>query len=727
MTKKKTLMALAIAFAIALGSLLQLLTPVWAAPGDNDNGILNEEWRYDFFLYFWGFFGASPAIGDLGPDVNNVGGEPDANLEIVAGSDDCYNFYPELAANAPGIWRTFDSQGNIEWATNTHSDEARGDPVIVDLDGDGYMEIAGGTTSGETVEIMDRFGIFVWTFPDPPHAGAFMWDGGIAVAEVDSDVDGLEVFASNRATHQVFAFDGDNSDGIDEGYTWTGGWPWTGTEGVDWDILWIFTVPESCEIYSTVALGDVDNDGQTELSFGATNGVFYVLDAATGALETSFSLGGAIYASPAVGNLDDDDYLEMVIGSTNNTVYALQWDGATNTTEWSYPTSGAVYSSAAIGDIDGDLSNEVVVGSNDFNIYALDAVGMLEWSYATGGSVYSSPSLAYRGGIGLGVYVGSEDTYLYLLDGNGILIDRFETSSGGSIGFQGIHTSPSIADVDGDGKLEIFFYDWGQESANGGHTFWAIEDSGSCVAPYTIEWGNFRRDAERTGYYNFPPVADPDGLYLDAAGSLITFDGTGSYDPEGNPLTYNWNFGDENSGTGASPSHTYTDPGIYDVCLTVSDGVYSDTECTLAIVYDPSAGFVTGGGWINSPEGAYRPDPLLTGKANFGFVAKYKKGASEPDGQTEFQFQVADLNFHSSSYQWMVVTGSNYARFKGLGTINGMGNYKFMIWAGDGIPDTFRIKIWEEDENNGVETVIYDNGSDQAIAGGSIVIHAKSK
>lgn len=330
----------------------------------------------------------------------------------------------------------------------------------------------------------------------------------------------------------------------------------------------------------------------------------------------------------------------------------------------------------------------------------------------------------------MGVYVGSEDTYLYLLDGNGSLIDRFETSSGlggGDYPSQGgIHTSPSIADVDGDGKLEIFFYDWGTESANGGNTFWAIEDSGSSVAPYTIAWANFRCDAERTGFYNALPVADPVGPYLGAAGSAIAFDGTGSYDPEGHPITYSWDFGDGNSGTGATPSHTYTDPGIYDVCLTVSDGVDSVTECTYAVVYDPSAGFVTGGGWINSPEGAYRPDPLLAGKANFGFVAKYKKGATEPDGQTEFQFQVADLNFHSSSYQWLVVTGGNYARFKGLGTINGVGNYKFMIWAGDGTPDTFRIKIWQEDEFED-ETVIYDNGSDQPIAGGSIVIHTKSK
>jgi hypothetical protein len=122
-------------------------------------------------------------------------------------------------------------------------------------------------------------------------------------------------------------------------------------------------------------------------------------------------------------------------------------------------------------------------------------------------------------------------------------------------------------------------------------------------------------------------------------------------------------------------------------------------------------------------EGAYKPDPTLEGKATFGFVSKYKKGADIPTGNTEFQFQAGDLNFHSTSYDWLVVTGSDYAKFKGAGTINGEGDYKFMLWAGDGDPDTFRMKIWWED--GGGEHVVYDNGMDQAISGGNIVVHKK--
>lgn len=108
----------------------------------------------------------------------------------------------------------------------------------------------------------------------------------------------------------------------------------------------------------------------------------------------------------------------------------------------------------------------------------------------------------------------------------------------------------------------------------------------------------------------------------------------------------------------------------------------ADIACTYAVVYDPDGGFVTGGGWIDSPEGAYVADPSLTGRANFGFVSKYKKGAHVPTGTTEFQFHAGDLNFHSTSYDWSVVAG-NKAKFKGEGTINGVHGYTFQISADD--------------------------------------------
>ena len=151
-------------------------------------------------------------------------------------------------------------------------------------------------------------------------------------------------------------------------------------------------------------------------------------------------------------------------------------------------------------------------------------------------------------------------------------------------------------------------------------------------------------------------------------------------------------------------------------------------------MYDPNGGFVTGGGWVNSSSGSYRPDVTLSGKATFGFESKYSKGATVPNGNTEFKFQVAGMLFKSTIYDWLVISGSR-AQYKGSGIINGSGNYGFILTAVDDnlktpvTPDLFRMKIWDK---NNADAIIYDNqygSTDDAvlstqIAGGSIVIHA---
>jgi hypothetical protein len=207
------------------------------------------------------------------------------------------------------------------------------------------------------------------------------------------------------------------------------------------------------------------------------------------------------------------------------------------------------------------------------------------------------------------------------------------------------------------------------------------------------------------------------------------------------PGTVSWDWGDgptsgatvDTAGHFIRGIHTYTSPGIYTVQLMVGDGdggYWTATQFQYVVVYDASAGFVTGGGWINSPAGAYTADPNLTGKANFGFVSKYQKGATVPSGNTEFQFKAGNLNFKSSSYEWLVIAGAR-SQFKGEGTINDAGNYGFMLTAidgqinGGGGSDKFRIKIWDG------ETIVYDNqigdldyaDPSTLLGGGSIVIH----
>jgi len=156
------------------------------------------------------------------------------------------------------------------------------------------------------------------------------------------------------------------------------------------------------------------------------------------------------------------------------------------------------------------------------------------------------------------------------------------------------------------------------------------------------------------------------------------------------------------------------------------------TATVWVVVYDPSAGFVTGGGWINVAPGSYPENPNMSGRANFGFNSKYKNGNGPPSGETEFNFQVANFNFHSESYSWLVVSTFK-AQYRGTGSVNGVSGYDFRLTgydgqiSGGGGIDKFRIKITRNGQT------VFDNrmgvpedpdvADPQAIAGGSIVIH----
>jgi hypothetical protein len=52
----------------------------------------------------------------------------------------------------------------------------------------------------------------------------------------------------------------------------------------------------------------------------------------------------------------------------------------------------------------------------------------------------------------------------------------------------------------------------------------------------------------------------------------MTFDGSASSDPDGDVLTYTWDFGDGSTGTGVQPTHTYATLGSFNVTLAVDDG-----------------------------------------------------------------------------------------------------------------------------------------------------------
>jgi len=121
-----------------------------------------------------------------------------------------------------------------------------------------------------------------------------------------------------------------------------------------------------------------------------------------------------------------------------------------------------------------------------------------------------------------------------------------------------------------------------------------------CTGRFQIELdsscGEFGGDTRVASYSSFidsvlnsepnnSPTADANGPYSGNEDSSITFDGTGSSDPDNDPLTYSWDFGDSSTGTGVTPSHVYSWGDIFTVTLTVSDGKGgSDTAISIATI-----------------------------------------------------------------------------------------------------------------------------------------------
>jgi hypothetical protein len=278
--------------------------------------------------------------------------------------------------------------------------------------------------------------------------------------------------------------------------------------------------------------------------------------------------------------------------------------------------------------------------------------------------------------------------------------------------------------------------------------------NGVCDAAFTPK----DKDGDNAGYDALPWKA-PNGwlkIQMNAPvapvllGTPITL-GVSYADPDSVPQYTAWiNWGD---GTTSDPivgldstdafslDHLYTETGVYEIKLTLFDDMYLATSTAVfryVVIYDPSAGFVTGGGWFNSPAGAYVLKPELSGHATFGFISKFyrtRTGANELDGDTVFEFHTGNLRFESADYDWLVVNKTK-AMFHGWGYINDdlSKQYTFSLTAIDegDVGDRFRIQIWDAVSNQ----LIYDNNigcssndlsSGTDILSGSIIVQTSSK
>lgn len=275
-------------------------------------------------------------------------------------------------------------------------------------------------------------------------------------------------------------------------------------------------------------------------------------------------------------------------------------------------------------------------------------------------------------------------------------------------------------------------------------------DDGTYTITMTADDGDSAVSADGTLIVaNVPPhvvITSPPGGSLYIVNSLVQVSATIT-DPAINDTltcTFDWDSLDPDTvvvpvAGSCSASNLFTAAGVYTINVTgADDDGGTHTVSVLVVVFDPDAGFVTGGVNFDSPPGAYAADPTLTGNANVSVGAKYQNKATAttpPDGNTQFQFHAPNLNFHSESLEWLVITEFK-AMYLGVGRVNGSGDYGFLLTAydgqapGGGGADKIRIKIWDKSAGN---AVIYDNrpglpddidtADPQITTGGNIVIH----
>ena len=218
-----------------------------------------------------------------------------------------------------------------------------------------------------------------------------------------------------------------------------------GVEGVE--TLWDFR-PTAGYIDSSPAIGDLDGDGQTDLVVTTTAGSIIALDG-NACLLWQRTIRGPISIPPTVADVTADQAPEVLVVNKSGQIFCL--DGATGDRIWDWALSRKVewgVTAIAVSDLTNDGLAEIITGDSRGTVVSITGEGEALWTYEGPHGWTLCPAIGDLDGNGTReIVVGGTKAPLICLSGEGTELWRVSRQESGS--------SPVICDLDGDGQQEI--------------------------------------------------------------------------------------------------------------------------------------------------------------------------------------------------------------------------------------------------------------------------------